>query len=800
MQKETRGTRRMFRSTGAALLLMGCLGAGVPGWADRGSRPAVGAALDPSPLAPPLRLTATFGEYRAGHLHAGVDLSTGGTTGLPVRVGSRGSVVRLRASGSGYGKAIYLAADAGRTLLYAHLSRFSPALEAFVLQAQHASGEYEVDLYPEPGRFRFSAGDTIAWSGASGAGPPHLHFELRDGDHALNPLPGALTAPDDVAPTVGPAYLHALGVEARVADGPGAALTRGDAAALRVWGRVGVECRVIDRAQTTDARLAPLALRLFLDDKLCFARTFREFSVMPSADVERVYGWELGEEGKWSYRMYRWPLGSPADPTEELGGDGVIDVARVPLGEHRLCVEAVDAAGNVSEGVWRIDVRPPLCPTLWKAAPAPGGGWLLAMRLEVPVDSLRLPLRLQLAVDEARTGKPQPGRRAGADSNAVISGHEAWQDAGEWLRLGDGWLAAYTARGGPVRIVDHDGVPILPALHVGTWPNLPWSAIPPVVHVDHTEDFTTIEVESRGGFPGLPQASLVACDGSRIPLRLRGCGSRGGWLFAVEPGALVGETSRLKIEFPRAHDRIDLPLGNLIGLPVQPDPHEAVTETALRLADGRLTLLGTAGAVMGAAILSVTWVPARGAVWEEPAEQQGLLPLSPILRIAPQGWPLGGPLALRMGEAAGLDRMGIARGKWGLFHRKGGGAWRWVGQETTRDGVGATITALGDFVILEDCIAPRILSPVPEDGTQLTGSPPRLVVRVTDVGSGFEARAANISLDGEALLAVWDVDEGTLSVGLDTVLASGRHTWAVQVTDRLGNRTEEKYTFSIQPR
>lgn len=36
------------------------------------------------PLAPPLRLTGTFGEYRRGHLHTGIDLSTYGETGWPV--------------------------------------------------------------------------------------------------------------------------------------------------------------------------------------------------------------------------------------------------------------------------------------------------------------------------------------------------------------------------------------------------------------------------------------------------------------------------------------------------------------------------------------------------------------------------------------------------------------------------------------------------------------------------------------------------------------------------------------------
>ncbi|MBM3318883.1 MAG: hypothetical protein FJY75_13630, partial [Candidatus Eisenbacteria bacterium] len=60
-----------------------------------------------SPLPGTLRITGTFGESRGGHLHSGIDLSTGGVTGVPVRALAAGSVVRLRAGAFGYGRALY---------------------------------------------------------------------------------------------------------------------------------------------------------------------------------------------------------------------------------------------------------------------------------------------------------------------------------------------------------------------------------------------------------------------------------------------------------------------------------------------------------------------------------------------------------------------------------------------------------------------------------------------------------------------------------------------------------------------
>ena len=66
----------------------------------------------PSPYHPPLldiiAPVASFGEYRPDHLHPGVDLSTGGRTGLPVVAVADGEIYRLKVEWRGYGRALYL--------------------------------------------------------------------------------------------------------------------------------------------------------------------------------------------------------------------------------------------------------------------------------------------------------------------------------------------------------------------------------------------------------------------------------------------------------------------------------------------------------------------------------------------------------------------------------------------------------------------------------------------------------------------------------------------------------------------
>ncbi len=58
------------------------------------------------PIKPPLYATSSFGEYREGRFHMGVDYRAG--VGTPVYAVDDGHVVRLRCGPWGYGKAVYV--------------------------------------------------------------------------------------------------------------------------------------------------------------------------------------------------------------------------------------------------------------------------------------------------------------------------------------------------------------------------------------------------------------------------------------------------------------------------------------------------------------------------------------------------------------------------------------------------------------------------------------------------------------------------------------------------------------------
>ncbi len=106
-----------------------------------------------------------------GAMHGGLDFK--GPSGTPIYSAAKG-VVTFVGRKSGYGKVVEVSHGNGMMTRYAHMSRFD-AVE----------GE------------QVAAGETIGAIGSTGRSTgPHLHFEVRINDHAVNPRPFLETAPN----------------------------------------------------------------------------------------------------------------------------------------------------------------------------------------------------------------------------------------------------------------------------------------------------------------------------------------------------------------------------------------------------------------------------------------------------------------------------------------------------------------------------------------------------------------------------------------------------------------------------
>ena len=293
-------------------------------------------------------LTSTFGEYRSGHYHGGMDFSTQGRTGIPVAASSSGWVFRIRMSGVGYGRALYLRLEDGRTLVLAHLSRFRDDIAQAAHEEQRRLERYEVDFYPARRRLTFTQGEIVAWTGASGAGPPHLHAEIREGAEAavaVNPKLHGWSPDDSLPPVMDRIRLAPRGPESHVegafveAEFP---LDEGKTDTVRVHGPLRLWVRTVDYTRPGGARTAPRSVEARLDGSLVGSVTLDRFDWRYPAEVEWTF-----HEVLVRTRNERWICLDAPDRTRQQihQGPGLTELVLTP-GTHTLELIAADNAGN----------------------------------------------------------------------------------------------------------------------------------------------------------------------------------------------------------------------------------------------------------------------------------------------------------------------------------------------------------------------------------------------------------------------------------------------------------------------
>ncbi|HEY2956256.1 MAG TPA: M23 family metallopeptidase [Candidatus Eisenbacteria bacterium] len=312
------------------------------------------------PLDPPLTVNGGFGEYRAGHFHAGVDLGTGARVGKPVYAPLSGRIVRVRTSGVGYGRSLYLAAQDGRLIQLGHLDAFAEPMASYAAAVQESTGQYEQDLWPEPGRFPVRAGQVIAWSGESGAGGPHLHFEIRRVDMALNPFRAGLVARDRAAPSIVSLTLEPLDGASFVERCAAPYTIRFGAKrdTLRVEGRLRAIVGARDGVWRGVDRMVPWSVSMEFGGRQieCRFDSLSWATDMPEGDYVYDAGRVVGEKGivLWAPGGFR-PRAIRADgPADREAGTIEVRPGDPP---RRLRLTARDLAGGMA--VRTVVLRPP---------------------------------------------------------------------------------------------------------------------------------------------------------------------------------------------------------------------------------------------------------------------------------------------------------------------------------------------------------------------------------------------------------------------------------------------------------
>ena len=300
-------------------------------------------------------ISSTFGEYREGHFHSGIDIKTNHKIGYPVYAVDNGYVWRIRTSPFGYGKAVYLKLNDGNIAVYGHLDRFDDKLLPYVKAEQFKQNRYSTDIYLSESDIRISRGDIVGYTGDTGSEHPHLHFELRDiSGKPFNPLNSNLRVKDYTIPTIKEVAVIPIGKESRINGGVYIQVFKvkylGDREfglddTIYVSGSIGVEIKTHDTVSGLPNKYAPYGIQMYVDDSLRFITQYNKFDFSETrfVNIDRDFQLFQDEVGRFN-RLWMYDT-SKTIPFYNNSQTGALNLKS---GYHDIKIEVYDHNRNTA--------------------------------------------------------------------------------------------------------------------------------------------------------------------------------------------------------------------------------------------------------------------------------------------------------------------------------------------------------------------------------------------------------------------------------------------------------------------
>ena len=306
------------------------------------------------------QISSTFGETRSAHLHAGLDIRSFGREGFEVYATRDGTVHRIGMGPHGYGNVVYLKHSDGSYSVYAHLNRFESELQAFADSIRMETLRFDLDRVVEKQEIEYKRGDVIAYTGSTGIGPPHLHFELRTPDFKpFNPLLTNLTVNDTLAPVFQQLALefkdhetlHPTGFEIFNAFSSGNSYKFGD---INVSGPVGLSVNVSDKVNSTPNSYAVYSLTMVADGDTLFHSVADYFPYQYSSHMFLDRSYPILAQTRRGFQRLFIVNGNNLPFYQKVENRGIL---WLDSGSHDIQIIAEDIYGNsaVAEVTLKVD-------------------------------------------------------------------------------------------------------------------------------------------------------------------------------------------------------------------------------------------------------------------------------------------------------------------------------------------------------------------------------------------------------------------------------------------------------------
>ena len=696
-------------------------------------------------------LSASFCEFREGHYHSAIDIKTWNTEGYPCYAVTDGYIKRIRVSPFGYGKVLYLQLSDGQTAVYAHLQKFTKSVEEKIREMQFKNKRYRLDWWPK--NLKVKKGDIIAYTGRTGIGVPHLHFEIRNKkDNPVNPLQYYPQVKDHIRPklqaiaviplsekaTINGSYLPQTFSVKHIKEGIYVINEP-----LYVKGLVGLAIKGYDQADDVHNKYGFYQTTLEVSGQEIFQITYDELDFQTTAHIYTEIFYPFWSDHKERYqKLYIESFNPLPFYNRSLSADGMIDTIDEPT-SFKIYVSDFKNNRSIVSGELlpaeqfdlKINEKTLIGTQAYLRIAAPP---ISDMKFYIEKDNTWSPVQTFEILD-GKISQPEQGmlvkidladstvRRIRIKLNKYINKYITFSPVEEKLEinprlyfLGKKIIAEYQE---PHKIT----VPKLSGLNT----SIAWD-------------------QSNGS-----KLQII------LPLNPPGTQSMARGVF-----------SDSLINYLNKSVRMLLPM----------------EKSCVSWFDSTVVIKSFNKSVNDTTLITAHCYQSDSLLETFPT-------VSRIYEISPDNFPLFKSVLIKL-RADSLPEWG----NWSIFKINGQNKLTFLKSEIDADNLEfkAKTSALGKFVIAADTIAPVIEIKSPQNGEIYSSTPP-IRIHLKDQISGIgDEEDISLSVNGNYVLQEWDPEEDELIGILENDLLKGNHVFSVSVRDRAGNISRQAVYFSIE--
>ncbi len=701
-------------------------------------------------------ISSTFGEYRTNRLHAGIDLKTNGQNGLKVFAADDGVIFRIHVDRSGYGRALYIRHKDNSVSVYGHLQEFedkTTGLESIVKSYRTKRNRwYPGDIYPEE-PIPVSKGQHIAYSGETGAGLPHLHFEIRKNEsEPYNPLLIAPLFSQDLKPPVITKITLSPTGRGSYING------RMDSIELKTNGNsVPSVCASGPLALTVEAKDDPGAgntcgvdsLKLEGNGELLTSLIFDSFSYDNHREGGIIFDISSSNlsPSVFTYRM-----------TGLLGTTVPVIKKAVPYlnirdGINNFTVTASDGKGNEKAFPFRVYGASPGAFLLHGMSSNGDGSYTAECSFMFsPELASLLTAEFEFSSDGGANFYPAKTiSTTGSAENAFYTIRPAGTKSPTHLR------ARANIDGNPLpwqlkSLTESEAVPITADLSTG-------------IHSDFI--LLTSTVSALAG----QYITVTGNDGKDIPMYYAG-NKRYQAIIPADIALSFGEISLKNEDGLLSEHRFSIYL--------------AEPSSELGISAGPFRLDIPEHSAFSPSLISVKTEPSAN------RNSSLFYQVSDAFIVEPAGACFKRPFTCRIDAGDSTEKK-----KTGIYRRNAfGKSWYYCGSNADSLSTDSYYTA--SFALFVDKAPPTITSVHPSNGSVVNSRSPEIRMNVKDTGSGIDYASIICTINGTKHFADYDPDRAKIFVPLENPFTPGRYEASISFQDYAGNPASKIWNFTVQ--